>query len=346
MQLKGKSALRFANRPAPDCRLALIFGDDEGIVSDTAAALIDSWTEDTPSNVRTLDDDAIKKEPGLLFDLMAAQSLLGDSQIIRIRTRGEKLFPVLKDLLDIARETPERLAARLVVLCDALKKRSKLRTAFETSGSAAALHVYSDSAQDMRAHIQGRLANDAITIEADALSLFAASLPGQRAIANAEIEKLALFAYDLGRPVNSQDILAICQTEVEEDGALAVRLALQGDIQAAQAELDRVIENDLKPINMIRLFEREADRMIKAHDMLARKEPRDKIGLKLFPQVWPTDWPVFAETLSKWPIARLIRLSERLYELEALCKASGGASEAAIRSAFIDFYKAAAAKGG
>ena len=107
MKFQGSSAERFAKKPDPACPFALIFGDDEGVVADTANALIKAWEKAQPSTVLTLDEDDVKREPARLFDALEAVSLLGDGSIIRIRTKGEKLFALLKDVLELP---PERVA--------------------------------------------------------------------------------------------------------------------------------------------------------------------------------------------------------------------------------------------
>ena len=342
MKQQGASALRWAKRPDAACPLVLVFGDDEGVVADTANAVIAAWQAEGPSSVRSLDEDDIKREPGLLFDELQAQSLLGEATILRIRTRGEKLFSVLKDVLALAQDTPERLAARVIVQNGSLNTRSKLRTGFEAASGAMALHVFADSDADMASLVRRFLQERDVQIEDAALSRFVGGLPGHRSLANAEMEKLAVYAYDLGRPVNSEDVQALCETNADESMREAVLSALSGDSAAAQAELDRVIDAGLSPISLVRLFEREAGQMLAAHAIGAQGGAG--VGMKLKPPVWKSEWPAFAARLKLWPVPRLLRLIERLHDLEALAKSQGGAGMAgpAARALFISLSSAAA----
>ncbi|MDG1827343.1 MAG: DNA polymerase III subunit delta [Henriciella sp.] len=341
MKYKGNGAERFAKKPDPACQLALIFGDDEGVVADTANTLIKSWEAAGPSNVITLDDDEIKREPSTLFDALEAVSLLGEASIIRIRTKGEKLFALLKDVLAMP---PERLAAKVVVQNGSLNTRSKMRTAFEAGANTAALHLFSDNDTDMAELVRGFLKTNSAEIEADALSFFVGGLPGHRSLANAEMEKLAVYAHDLGRAIEVADIQALCETNADESARSAVLLALEGKPQAAQLEMDRVLDAGLSPISLLRLFEMEASRMIAAQ-ALQGESGGGNVGMKLKPPVWQSDWPAFQARMKKWPTPRLVRLIERLHDMELLAKSPGGAgmAEAATRELFISFYKAAAA---
>lgn len=339
MKLQGNSAERFAKKPDPACQFALIFGEDEGVVADTAAHLIKSWNKQTPSTVLTLDEDEIKREPATLFDALEAVSLLGDGTIIRIRTKGEKLFSLLKDALALP---PERIAAKVILQSGSLNTRSKLRTAFEAAPNAAALHLFSDSDADMSDLVRSFLKGRSVEIETDALTDFVGGLPGHRSLANAEMEKLAVFAYDLGRPVSREDIRALCETNADEDARRAVLLALNGQPDAAQAELDRVTDAGLSPISLIRMFEMEASRMLEAL-ALQGEGGAANVGMKLKPPVWKSEWPAFQARLKKWPVPRLTRLIERLHDLERDAKSPGGAglAEPAMRDLFVTLYTVA-----
>ena len=169
MKLQGTSAERFAKKPDPACSFALIFGEDEGVVADTANALIKSWEKADPSTVLTLEEDDVKREPARLFDALEAVSLLGEGTIIRIRTKGEKLFALMKEVLELP---SERVAAKLVLQNGSLNTRSKLRTAFEAAPNAAALHLFADSASDMSDLVGRFLSERSVTIDPDALSVF------------------------------------------------------------------------------------------------------------------------------------------------------------------------------
>lgn len=342
MKFQGNGAARFAKKPDPACKLALIFGEDEGVVADVANDLIRVWEKTGPSAVTTLDQDEIKRDPVVLFDALEAQSLLGEASILRIRTKGEKLFTLLKDVLALP---PERIAARLVVLNGALNTRSKLRTAFETASHAAALHMFADSDADMVELTRAFLRERKVEIEPEALSAFVGGLPGHRSLANAEMEKLAVYAHDLGRAVNSDDVRDLCETNADESVRAAVMLALDGDRDGAQAEIDRVVDAGLSAISLVRLFEMEASRMLSAHAMGGGSAAT---GMKLKPPVWKSDWPAFAGRLKKWPMPRLLRLMERLHDVELMAKSPGGAglADAITRQLFTALYSAAAATRG
>ena len=339
MKLQGPAALRFTDKPVETCPLVLIFGEDEGVVTDAAARLIASWQRTETMNVITLDEDEVRRDPTRFFDTLEAQSLLGDTSILRVRTKGEKLFALLKDVLAFPHE---RIAAKLIIQNGSLTTRSKMRTAFEQADIAAALHVFADTSRDIIDRVKSQLAQDGIEIEARALEHFVGGLPGNRSLANAEIEKLNLYAYDLSRPISTHDIRILCETNADESTRQAVYLALSGESLRAQAELDRVLDAGVNAISLVRAFEMEVTRMLTAH-ALQNQSGANTIGMKLKPPVWKSDWPAFQNRLHKWPPNRLLRLMERLHDLEKATKSPGGSafSEAGLKDLFVSCYSAA-----
>ena len=179
MKFSGNSAARFAKRPDETVPFVLIFGEDEGVVGDLARDLIAAWQKAGPANVLTLDEDEVRRDPPVLFDALEAVSLLGEGTILRLRTSGEKLFSVLKDVLALP---TERVAAKLIVQNGALNTRSKMRTAFEAGARWVALCDTNGGTQpiDVRAIVEAVIAE---AVPGDHLGIHAHDDTGQ-AVAN------------------------------------------------------------------------------------------------------------------------------------------------------------------
>ena len=64
MKFVGKKAEGFVRKPDPNCWAVLSFSDDEGVSNDAARNILKAWGE---LEIISLDEDAIKREPALLF---------------------------------------------------------------------------------------------------------------------------------------------------------------------------------------------------------------------------------------------------------------------------------------
>ena len=340
MKLAGAQAGKFCAKPDAKIWACLLFGSDEGLVSDQATALCASFAKgDADTEIIRLSDDEVRKDPALLFDGLEAVSLLGYNRIIRVQTSGDKIAKILLEAITLGETAPDRFAAKLVITAGPLAKRSKLRTQIETAKHAAALHFFDDETADVLALTRTRLAADKVEIEDEALALFAADLPGARGMANSEIEKLALFGIGLGRPITNTDIRALTTTEGDHGLHELVGATLSGDTRGALTTLDKLTTVGTSPISILRALQREAMRMLMAHNLSASG---GEVGMKLKPPVFKQAWPAFRARLSLWSPKRLARLIERIYAAEEAARTAGHLAAPVLRKLIADLTNVAA----
>jgi len=340
MKFAGAQAGKFCAKPDPRIWACLLFGSDGGVISDQAIALSKSFVANhSDAETIRLSDDEIRKEPALLFDGLEAVSLLGNDRIIRVQTSGDKIAKLLLEAITMGEAEPHRFAAKLIITAGALAKRSKLRTAIEGAKHAAALHFFEDEISDVAQLTRAGLAADKVEIDDDALALFIADLPGHRGMANAEIEKLALFGRGLGRPVSIADIRALATTDADHNLHDLVNATLDGNAGDALRTLDKLSILGTSPISILRALQREAMRMMSAHTLAAAG---GEVGMKLKPPVFKQAWPAFRARLSLWSPKRLARLLERIYAAEEASRTASGLSAAVVRKLVADLANVAA----
>ena len=340
MLLKGKQAADFARKPKPSVWAVLAFGEDPGLSSDAAHALIKAWTpKGATMDVTTLDDDSIKKDPSLLFDGLEAVSLLGDPRVIRVRTSGDKIAALLIETIQKGDSQEEYYSARLIIEAGGLQKRSKLRAAAESAQSTACLQLFADDAGDIEQRVKSVLKAEGVEIIPEALALFVGDLPGHRNLANSEIEKLALYARGLGRPLDLNDVRALSATDVDHNLSAAIRAALDGKPALVHSTLDRLAVAGTSGISILRSLQFETMRMLDAQSRMACGQSNP--GMKLRPPVWQSEWGMFSARLRKWPTKRLMRVMERIYEAEQQAKSGSGSADPVIRVLMNEIARAA-----
>ncbi len=342
MLLQGKKAASFARKPDPGVWAVLAFGEDEGLANDNGQLLISAWAgKGVHADVTQLDDDAIRKEPALLFDALEAVSLLGDPRVVRVRTSGDKIAKLLIEAIDEGDKSDRRFSAHLLIEAGSLPKKSKLRSAAESAKRTIGLQFFADEGVDIEQRAKQALKEAGVDIDPGALRLFVGDLPGHRMAANSEIEKLALYARGLGRAVSEADVRALCATEFEQTLSTAISATLDGHPAAANAAFEKLAMAGTAGISVLRSLQFEVRRMLDAHVRI--EEGQSSPNMKLRPPVWQSEWPAYRARLSKWPVRRLTRVMERIYDAEAQAKRAGGSADAVVRVLMNDLARAAEA---
>ena len=177
-----------------ECRAALVYGPDAGLVAERAAALVDVFAgkrKETMEIVR-LDEKDLGEDAARLEVELRTIPMFAERKVVRVAAGARLDVPTLKALL----EAP--LAGALVIEAGALRPDSALRKLFESHKTAAALPSYSDerSASEL---IDEELDKAGLKIDSDTRSYLMTRLGADQALSRAEVTKLALFASGQGR---------------------------------------------------------------------------------------------------------------------------------------------------
>lgn len=330
MKLAGQKALAYCDKPKPRDRAVLIFSSDPGLVSSAAETLIANRLPSLdPVNAVRLNDDNLKNDDAMLADELVARSLLGGDRLVRLRmdkeTYAKQVIAILADI-DSGALQPE---AFWVIEARDLGKSSKLRAAFEASESALALHLYADDEATITEYAESQLRESGVDIEPEALAAFCAELPGDRRLAMSEVEKLQLYALDLGRPLTLEDILSIAAAEQPRGADVAADAAILGDAKASTIAINRFLDAGGSPISAMRTLH---FRMLRVMDAAAMERPS---GRALRPPIFDKEWPAFQRALRDWTPARIQKAFTQLYASEKACKQAGAPAEAIAGQLFL-----------
>jgi len=203
---KAADVDRFVARPDPGKPIALVFGPDAGLVRERADALIRSAVEDPrdPFGLALLDGDALADAPERLVEEAHTVPLFGGRRAILVKAGVRNFSPAVERLL----ASPPGGDCRIVIEAGDLKRAAPLRTLCERASIAAALPCYADSGRDLDRLIDEEMRGAGMSIAADARTLLASLIGGDRRASRSEIGKLALYAHGK-TAIDVEDVVAI-----------------------------------------------------------------------------------------------------------------------------------------
>jgi len=230
--IKPADADRFLATPDPARRVLLIYGGDQGLVSERAerfARAVAGDGGDPLSHVR-LDIDAIADDPGSLADEANAVPLFGGQRVISIRLAGNRsIEPAIATIL-----SAPPVDSWVVVTAGELRPSAPMRRLCEADQAAAAIPCYADADRDLDRLIDEETRAAGLTIAADARVALKSLIGGDRLVSRSEVAKLCLYAAgndtiavdDVGAVIGDASAFAVDET---------VDMMALGD----SAELDR-----------------------------------------------------------------------------------------------------------
>ena len=186
--IRNSEAERFLAKPSAGIFAYLIFGADNGMVTERAAQALRA-NIDNIADVIQFDADALSKHPASLAEEYFAIPMFGGRRAVKIEAGGRNICPILEPIL---RGVSKDCA--LVVVSGPLKRDAPLRKLFESCKSGAAIECLTDDADALQRLIDDELTSAGLSITADARAFLVTRLGVDRMLSRSEISKLVCYA--------------------------------------------------------------------------------------------------------------------------------------------------------
>ncbi len=332
MKIATASIRRFLEKPDKGVRAVLLHGPNESFVHEAAQRLA-AWAlgkSDDPYAITKLTDDEIKRDAARLVDALSAQSLLGGPTIVWARIAGKAADPSILDAL--AGIERGEASGFLIVEAGDLGSTAELVKKFNDAKSAAAIAFYEESEAERASFAKGLAKDLGVSFARDAEEAFLAALPTDRGLAAREIEKLALYAHGLGRPLDASDLRALLTDEEESALDAASLAAAQGRAAQAVEALARI--GGLSGVSALRALLR---RLHQLRDLRANMDSGMSAGdavAKLRPPVFWKERDAVAAQARLWSAKKLNAAYDVLWNAELRCKTAGAPQDLIAADAY------------
>lgn len=320
MKLQTRSIAGFLKKPDPCVRAILVYGPEESLVRERAAALGKTVVNDLsdPFSVSVLQGPEVAERAGLLIDEALAIPMFGGRRLLRLENAVDANAVVLKEYLKKPNDQ-----TLVVAEAGALGPKSSLRKLFESAENAAALPCYVEGAGDVQGFLRELFSGKGLQAEPDAVAFLADMLAGDRGRIRGEIEKLSLYKGADASPLTLAQARECCG-----DSALQTLDDLcyaTGDRDAARAlrALAQLESEGTAPIAMLRTLQNHFRRLHLTKSRMAAGESADFVMKSLQPPIFFKQESAFRAQLSRWPMESLERVLLHLMDIEARSKTTG-----------------------
>lgn len=337
MKIQGASIRRFLDKPDKAVRAVLLYGPNESFAHEAAQKLA-AWAvgkSDDPYAVTKLGEDEIRKDGARLADALAAQSLLGGPTIVWARISGKGADAAILDALD-AVERGEPLGYLIVEAGD-LGSTAELVKKFAAAKTGAVIAFYEETDAERAQHARTLAKELGLSFEPGAEDAFLSALPADRGLAVKEIEKLALYAHGLGRPVSAADLGALLADEAESALDAASLAAAQGRAAQAVEALARI--DALSGVSALRALLRRMLQLREARLLIdSGLSPSDAVA-KLRPPVFWKERDAIAAQARLWTGRKLNAAFDILWTAELRAKTAGAPQDLIAADAYRSVAK-------
>ena len=228
----------------------LIYGQDYGLKDERARSIINNYLNNS-NNIIDFDVKSVISNPEILNIELNTISLLSDKKIVRISDANDKLCSIIEN--NLLENNNECL---LILLCDSLTPRSKLRNYFEKHKNAIILPCYSDDNKNVLNIIDEMFDKENIKIDDNAKKLLASYLGIDRLVTKTEIEKAILYA-GVEKKLSIADISSFLSDQTSINIDMLYDFVLLGDLKKAYKILIKLQNEGVPAIQILRSFIRQ-----------------------------------------------------------------------------------------
>jgi DNA polymerase III subunit delta len=221
--------------------LILIYGPDEGLVSERAEAMAKATVAGDTGNIVRFDGEEIANDPLRLADEANAISMFGGMRAIRIRSGSKSLAEALDPLF-----ASNPVDARIIIEAGDIKPTHYLRKLFDKLAIGAAVPCYGEDARDIGRLIDGLIAQAGFQIATDARQALVQCLGADRKRSRSEVAKLFLYCKGMQRIV-LEDVEAIVTDAAPLSTDTVIDAAFSGSLDALETEARRLFADGLDP---------------------------------------------------------------------------------------------------
>ena len=332
MKIGAAEGDRFLRRLPEKVLAVLIYGPDQGLVTERAECVIRTVVPDIrdPFRISEIDGSQLLEDRARLAAEAAALSFSGGRRVVRVRQAGNSATPIFDDFL-------EKTVGDALVVVEAgeLAKSSSLRKLFEEAPNAAAVPCYPDSADNLAELLRGALDETGIDISPEAIMEAVPLLGSDRGTNRRQIEKLILYAGDK-RFLDVADIRAIIGDEGEARAEEVCDAAGEGNPKILDRALERLWAAGLSPIGVLRIALGHFQRVLLVKSAMAAGESFDSATRRLKPQLHFARTASFRNQLGQWDVEKLGHALDLLLDTEALCKSTAVPPEAVCGQALFN----------
>lgn len=320
MKITYRNLESFVKSPDPKARVILVYGPDQGLVSERAAAMGKTVVPDLndPFNVASLSTDMLAEDEARLSDEAHAISMMGGDRLIKIEDGADKLTKMLKSYL----ENPSD-AALVIIQAGALSTRSSLRKLCESAKNAAAVPCYVEDERDVARFIRDTLGAANLRADQDAVVWLAANISGDRAKVRSELEKLITYIGTESQTVALMDAQAACGAAGAQGFDDLVYAVAGRNSHAAMVALAVLMEEGTAFVAILRTLQNHFRRLHQTLSYMQGGSSVEEAMKRLSPPVFFKQANQFQGQLRSWSLPTLDMVLARLSELEAQCKTTG-----------------------
>ena len=304
----------------------LLYGKNEGLKAECINEIINK----NNGKIFNYDEKQIKEQLEPFYENILSNSLFEDEKIIIINRGSDKIYEIIKDLID-------RNLNNIKIIIDAgiLETRSKLRSLFEKSQNLVCIPTYPDNHDTLSKLTSNFFKSEKISVSQQNINLIVEKCNGDRNNLYNELSKIKNFAINKEK-ISSQEILKLINLSENYGLSELIDNCLSKNKKKIINILNENNYNTEDCIIILRTFLSKAKRILKLANQLELNKDVNKTINTAKPPIFWKDKDIVKIQLNKWKPKKIKELIKNINNIELEIKKNYGNSVLIITNFILE----------
>ena len=304
----------------------LLYGKNEGL----KAECINEIMNKNNGKIFNYDEKQIKEQLEPFYENILSNSLFEDEKIIIINRGSDKIYEIIKDLIDRNLNN-----IKIIINAGILETRSKLRSLFEKGQNLVCIPTYPDNHDTLSKLTSNFFKSEKISVSQQNINLIVEKCNGDRNNLYNELSKIKNFAINKEK-ISSQEILKLINLSENYGLSELIDNCLSKNKKKIINILNENNYNTEDCIIILRTFLSKAKRILKLANQLELNKDVNKTINTAKPPIFWKDKDIVKIQLNKWKPKKIKELIKSINNIELEIKKNYGNSVLIITNFILE----------
>ena len=255
----------------------LLYGNNKGLIDEIIHNDLKPFL---PKKILSYEENDILKNTEAFREEILNKSFFENEKLIIISRASDKIYKIIEDIIEKKLED-----LSIIIKCNMLDRKSKLRSYFEKNKNAICIPVYEDNFQSLNQITQKFFKDKNINMSQESINLLIERCRGDRLNLNNELEKIEIYSINK-KNINSKQVISLTNLSENYNVSDLVDSSLRKNKRKTITILNENNFSQEDVILILRVLLSKLKRLLKIQNLIKNDQNIDKILLTFKPPIF------------------------------------------------------------
>ena len=255
----------------------LLYGNNKGLIDEIIHNDLKPFL---PKKILSYEENDILKNTEAFREEILNKSFFENEKLIIISRASDKIYKIIEDIIEKKLED-----LSIIIKCNMLDRKSKLRSYFEKNKNAICIPVYEDNFQSLNQITQKFFKDKNINMSQESINLLIERCRGDRLNLNNELEKIEIYSINK-KNINSKQVISLTNLSENYNVSELVDSSLSKNKRKTITILNENNFSQEDVILILRVLLSKLKRLLKIQNLIKNDQNIDKILLTFKPPIF------------------------------------------------------------